>query len=545
METIKKLIIAAMLAGTLAPVAHLYAKDADADEEERKEREMPTIYVDSYRFGQLDEKARVNLQRLEEIKASMNRIVEVTTPGERELLLIDFIHEYGIDAVGARHETLLMRAAQAGAQDLVCMLLDQGANVEIGDGDGETALAKAARGGHAKIVEILLDQGVHIDQVGRFGSQRTPLMAVVVAGNGAMVDYLISLGAEVDRASQNKLTPLMYAVTCDNADIINLLARKGANLDKKGNRGDTALIFALRGNHFRAAKALIDQGAIDEANNDRCTPLMYASGKEYNEVNKEKRDIVRMLIERGADVNKVTLTGMTPLLCAAKADNIESMAVLIFAGAEYRERDWAAHSEVMRGADGITEEMRRVALVLRGIKKRLNKQDWLPEEMLTAQEFAVLESQAVDVCNLIGQYVDCSGMCSQRIVHADALDTESIDELVLFLSKEKNVLDMVNNYVGIECVVNDRLVYQALVDEIAKRKADKAKAGVNTVVVPEAPVDRAGSVNMREGAIWAAQGNAVDSVGGASEKDPVNEAAAVDDVTSMRLARAERRLERK
>jgi ankyrin repeat protein len=130
----------------------------------------------------------------------------------------------------------LIVAARQGHIDAVKLLLDRGANPNLGVlGDGN-ALIMAARDGHENVVQLLLERGASIDQVvpgdenaliqasgtgqlrvvkllvshgadvnarlwvapateGSNGEWRTPLNMARKGGYGAVVDFLLSVGA--------------------------------------------------------------------------------------------------------------------------------------------------------------------------------------------------------------------------------------------------------------------------------------------------------------------------------------------------------------
>lgn len=60
-------------------------------------------------------------------------------------------------------------AAEFGHETVVRMLLKQGANKDVRNGDGQTALLEAAQGGHETVVQMLLEQGVNVDFRSAYG----------------------------------------------------------------------------------------------------------------------------------------------------------------------------------------------------------------------------------------------------------------------------------------------------------------------------------------------------------------------------------------
>lgn len=71
-----------------------------------------------------------------------------------------------VNALDERHGTALHFASSAGLVEMVEILVEAGANVDIPDGDrAQYALHRAATGGHCDIVRMLLAAGSVVDAV--------------------------------------------------------------------------------------------------------------------------------------------------------------------------------------------------------------------------------------------------------------------------------------------------------------------------------------------------------------------------------------------
>ena len=103
-------------------------------------------------------------------------------------------------------------------------------------------------------------------------------------------------GVDVDVLGEYASTPLHYACREGNLEIINLLIKEGANVNSK--------------NHYSTIYPLFD--VINSMNNQ----------KEYFL-------IIQLLIENGADINKVDSFGNTLLYHAIEKENIELIELLI------------------------------------------------------------------------------------------------------------------------------------------------------------------------------------------------------------------------
>ena len=74
----------------------------------------------------------------------------------------------------------LMAAAGESCADVVALLLDKGANINVADGDGWTPLIKATAAGSTDVVRVLLQRGADMDVADRL--ERTAWMYAATRG---------------------------------------------------------------------------------------------------------------------------------------------------------------------------------------------------------------------------------------------------------------------------------------------------------------------------------------------------------------------------
>ena len=105
------------------------------------------------------------------------------------------------------------------------------------------------------------------------------------------------------------------------------------------------LLGAVRRQHAAEVKDLLQRGAdVNEGADGQCA-LMCAVARGYTE-------IARLLVEKGADVNKKTPRGVTPLMEAASTSYLASCMLLLENGAEINAADnngWTALMEAVLG----------------------------------------------------------------------------------------------------------------------------------------------------------------------------------------------------
>jgi ankyrin repeat protein len=104
----------------------------------------------------------------------------------------------------------LMGSAWGCSEDLVVMLLDRGANVNLTDSDGYSALMfSAAKCMDGRIVALLIRAGAQVNQGSKTG--RTALIDAAGRGNEVVVMELIAAGADLDAKTARGETALTAA----------------------------------------------------------------------------------------------------------------------------------------------------------------------------------------------------------------------------------------------------------------------------------------------------------------------------------------------
>ncbi|HRQ64348.1 MAG TPA: ankyrin repeat domain-containing protein [Xanthomonadaceae bacterium] len=234
------------------------------------------------------------------------------------------------------------RDSYQGRPDAVMMLLSNGADASVADGERNTPLHYAALSRDPGIAALLLDAGVNIDPLNREGL--SPLGVACAAHNWDTAQFLLQRGA---RCEPEGGVPALVAVASgaqDDASGIRLLLRHKARVDAVGPLGRSALITAALHGHAAIAEALLAAGADPAlADNHGATALMEAARAGAHRV------IQRMVFHK-PDCAHTDHSGRTALMiaCQSRLCDEETVRLLLTLGAEPAQRCADGRSRLRR-----------------------------------------------------------------------------------------------------------------------------------------------------------------------------------------------------
>jgi len=178
-------------------------------------------------------------------------------------------------------------------------LVRDSADANTKDGRGETPLMYAAAAGSLDAMKFLIGKGADVNAQNEFGS--TAL--IWSATDLAKVKLLLSHGANINTVSKRGRTALFLAAMTDHSsDTVRLLLAKGADPKITDSFKNSVLIAAAAGNDTETIRLIIDAGVdVHAANALGLTPLIVSAGANGNV------RAVKMLLAKGAQVNAVSL----------------------------------------------------------------------------------------------------------------------------------------------------------------------------------------------------------------------------------------------
>jgi ankyrin repeat protein len=246
--------------------------------------------------------------------------------------------------------TALSLAAQLGDRQMVELLIERNANVNL-ENQKNTALLVAANNGFKSIVELLLAKGADISATD--ARERTALHIAAADNRKEIAEVLLARKADLNARSLEG-SPLYLAVQRGLVNMASLLISRGADVDAKGPNGQTALVQAIAHLNQALVEMLLEHKADPNAryeltfdavpdlpnpnnykptiNAAQLTPMMLAANAGHT-------SIVSVLIKAGADVNAQDSTGTTALLWAVRRDRPGAVDALLNGGAEVNRAD--------------------------------------------------------------------------------------------------------------------------------------------------------------------------------------------------------------
>ena len=165
-----------------------------------------------------------------------------------------------LPSVAAYAASPIADAAMQGDKSAVKALLQSKADVNAAQPDGATALQWAAYKNDLEMLDLLIGADANVKAANHDGA--TALSLASERGNATMIDRLLKAGADVNEKGPHGETPLMMASRNGNVDAIRTLIDHHADVNAKETlRGTTALMWAAEQSHPAAVRLLIASGA--------------------------------------------------------------------------------------------------------------------------------------------------------------------------------------------------------------------------------------------------------------------------------------------
>ncbi|OQR81094.1 protein kinase [Achlya hypogyna] len=284
--------------------------------------------------------------------------------------------------------TPLYTASEEGDTEVVQRLIASGADINQPAKNGWTPITVAATNGHLAVVKALIAAGADFNKDNLKGW--TSIMAAATGGHLAVVQALIEAGADFNKTDVVGWTPINAAAYHGHLPVVNALMAAGADFHKENNTGYTPQANAYNKGHtttvdaFDAALRLVeavnngDETLVRELLEQGVSPNVLVMGgqtllhiavsmkptppsrnlKRFDEVSVE---IVKLLLDAGAVIDRQIQSGPTPLTLAAWHGCDGAVALLLEAGADFNladsHGDTALHKATSQGHKAIVRKL--------------------------------------------------------------------------------------------------------------------------------------------------------------------------------------------
>jgi uncharacterized protein len=192
-------------------------------------------------------------------------------------------------------------------------------DVNAAPGDGATALHWAAHRDDVAIADLLIRAGARANVANDLGA--TPLHLACTNRSAPMVERLLAAHADANAALLNGETVLMTCARAGEAGTVKALLRHGADVNAaEREHHQTALMWAAAERHPDVVQVLIEARA-----DIRARSLVYPQTVVDEQTQRAGREALNYTVQRG---------GATPLLFAARNGDVDSVRLLLKAGAD-------------------------------------------------------------------------------------------------------------------------------------------------------------------------------------------------------------------
>lgn len=228
----------------------------------------------------------------------------------------------GKDVIGNK---AIHYAAAFGRTEILKKLIAEGADINAESKNGMTPLLLATATGHRNVVNILLQNDVDIKC--EDNDKRTALHYASYCGHEAIVGELLKYSKAVNKKDEFNQSPVHYAINEHNDSIVGLLANSKANIHSDKENLQMVLVSHVSEEEYNIVSFLLDQNAKADVEINGTTPLVVAAGNSSLEM-------VELLVDSGASVDKPNKNQMTPLLSACLSGRPEVVKYLLEKNAE-------------------------------------------------------------------------------------------------------------------------------------------------------------------------------------------------------------------
>lgn len=231
--------------------------------------------------------------------------------------------------------TPLHLAIESNQLEIVRILLEQGAEINIITKEGYSPLHTASQRGNIDILKLLLlkeDANIHehlqkSDYYNiEYNLRGNAFHIAAICGHLNVVRLFLDHKANIDGMTKEHETAVYLAAEYGHLEIVQLLLSKGAYIGNATRNGETAFTIAVREGHLSIVKLLLSQLS---QNIDTHRLTNYLNTALYIAAERGHLRIVKWFLAKGAEVNYLSTTGKTALYIATENGHLEIMERLL------------------------------------------------------------------------------------------------------------------------------------------------------------------------------------------------------------------------
>lgn len=219
--------------------------------------------------------------------------------------------------------SLLHDAARLGDVESVDALLKKGMDINLAADNRWTALLLAAREDHTACAKLLIAADANVNAALDDGN--TVLHLAAANGNSALLQALLNAGAAPEAKNIRGRSALEMALLRSRPDAAKLLSAV-TPVDKDSEEDGRLLPVAAERGDLNSVKNMLERGVNPDAMNNGWTALHFAAQSG-------RMEIMKILLEKGADIEARAAGRVTPLYLAAVRGQVNAAALLLSNGA--------------------------------------------------------------------------------------------------------------------------------------------------------------------------------------------------------------------
>ena len=194
-----------------------------------------------------------------------------------------------------------------------------------------TEFLLAAEEGNSDALKACLEKGVDINATNR--QKRTAVTIASLKKHYSCVALLIAAGADIDKQDQTCFNPFLIGCLTNDLTLLRIVLPADPDLDRLTRFGGVGITPASEKGHVEIVRELLEKTDINvnHTNFVGWTPLLEAI--VLNDGGAKQQEIVKLLLDHGANPHMTDKYGKTPLELAREKGFDAIADLLLAAGA--------------------------------------------------------------------------------------------------------------------------------------------------------------------------------------------------------------------